>query len=102
MPNTPVAVGAGVIQFCGRDTRRGAEDFQTLLAPAGLVDQVDEGLIDAACAVSDCGPAFCALLAEALADGAVACGCPGQGPALRRPDHGGHGQADAPDRPAPA
>lgn len=56
---------------------------------------MDEGLIDAACAVSGCGPAFCALLAEALADGAVACGCPGQGPALRRPDHGGHGQADA-------
>ena len=77
MPNTPVAVGAGVIQFCGRDTREEElEDFQTLLAPAGLVDQVDEGLIDAACAVSGCGPAFCALLAEALADGAVACGLP--------------------------
>ena len=77
MPNTPVAVGAGVIQFCGLNTTaQELEDFQTLLAPAGLVDQVDEGLIDAACAVSGCGPAFCALLAEALADGAVACGLP--------------------------
>ncbi|MEI3141237.1 MAG: glutamate 5-kinase [Lawsonibacter sp.] len=77
MPNTPAAVGAGVIQFCGVDTREEElEDFQTLLAPAGLVDQVDEGLIDAACALSGCGPAFCALLAEALADGAVACGLP--------------------------
>ena len=77
MPNTPVAVGAGVIQFCGVDVEPGElMDFQTLLAPAGLVDQVDEGLIDAACALSGCGPAFCALLAEALADGAVACGLP--------------------------
>lgn len=77
MPNTPAEVGAGVIQFCGVDVEPGElKDFQTLLAPAGLVDQVDEGLIDAACALSGCGPAFCALLAEALADGAVACGLP--------------------------
>ena len=47
-----------------------------LLAPAGLVDPVPEGLIDAASAVSGCGPAFCALFLEALADGGVACGLP--------------------------
>ena len=48
MPNTPAEVGAGVIQFCGVDVEPGElKDFQTLLAPAGLVDQVDEGLIDA-------------------------------------------------------
>ena len=33
-------------------------------------------VIDAACAVSGCGPAFCALLAADLADAAVACGLP--------------------------
>ena len=53
MPNTPAEVGAGVIQFCGVDVEPGElKDFQTLLAPAGLVDQVDEGLIDAACALA--------------------------------------------------
>ena len=50
--------------------------FQALLAPAGLVDPVPEALIDAASAVSGCGPAFCALFLEALADGGGACGLP--------------------------
>ena len=45
-------------------------------APAGLVDQVPEGLIDAASCVSGCGPAFAYLFLEALADGGVACGLP--------------------------
>ena len=46
MPNTPAEVGAGVIQFCGVDVE-----------PGELKD-------------------FQTLLAEALADGAVACGLP--------------------------
>lgn len=77
MPNTPVAVGAGVIQYCGLDaTEQELEDFQTLMAPAGLVDRINEDLSDAASALSGCGPAFCALFIEALADGGVACGLP--------------------------
>lgn len=77
MPNTPVAVGAGVIQYCGLDaTAEELRDFQTLMASAGLVDQINENLSDAASALSGCGPAFCALLIEALADGGVACGLP--------------------------
>ena len=77
MPNTPVAVGAGVIQYCGLDvTEEELGDFQTLLASAGLVDRVEERLIDAASALSGCGPAFLCLLVEALADGGVACGLP--------------------------
>lgn len=77
MPNTPVAVGAGVIQYCGLDTaQEELEAFQKLMAPAGLVDQLNEGLINASSALSGCGPAFCALLIEALADGGVACGLP--------------------------
>ena len=43
---------------------------------AGLVDRLPEQLIDAASALSGCGPAFVSLFAEALADGAVACGLP--------------------------
>lgn len=78
MPNTPAAVGQGVILYdCNafvveEDRARLAE----VLAPAGLVERIEERLIDAASAVSGCGPAFCDLFLEALADGAVACGLP--------------------------
>ena len=77
MPNTPCAIGAGVVQYCGLGTAQEELDaFAALLAPAGLVDQVEEGLMDAASAVSGCGPAFVYLFLEALADGGVACGLP--------------------------
>ena len=77
MPNTPAAIGKGVIQVCSLGvTEQQLSDFELLLAPAGLVDRIDEHLIDAASAVSGCGPAFAYLFAEALADGAVACGLP--------------------------
>ena len=77
MPNTPSALGAGVIQYCGLDVSREELDaFAALLAPAGLVDQMPEGLIDASSAVSGSGPAFTYLFIEALADGGVACGLP--------------------------
>lgn len=77
MPNTPAAIGAGVIQYCGLGvTIEELDSFAALLAPAGLVDPVPEGLIDAASALSGCGPAFAYLFIEALADGGVACGLP--------------------------
>ena len=77
MPNTPAAIGKGVVQYCGLGTTAEEMDgFAALIAPAGLVDLVPEDLIDAASAVSGCGPAFLYLLIEALADGGVACGLP--------------------------
>jgi len=77
MPNTPCAIGAGVVQYCGLGvTEEELEAFAALIAPAGLVDRVEEKLIDAASALSGCGPAFVYLFMEALADGAVACGLP--------------------------
>lgn len=77
MPNTPCAIGKGVVQYCALGvTEAELEEFAALLAPAGLIDRVDEKLIDAASAVSGCGPAFVYLFIEALADGAVACGLP--------------------------
>jgi len=77
MPNAPCAVGAGVVQYCtlgvaGSD----CVAFESMMAPAGLVDPIPEQLMDAATAVSSCGPAFLALFVEALADGGVACGLP--------------------------
>ena len=77
MPNTPCAIGAGVVQYCGLGvTEEELAEFAQLLAPAGLIDRVDEHLMDAASAVSGCGPAFAYLFIEALADGGVACGLP--------------------------
>lgn len=77
MPNTPAAIGAGMIQYCCAGVAKAEEDaFCALLAPAGRVDSLAEPLIDAACCVSGCGPAWAYQFIEALADGGVACGLP--------------------------
>lgn len=78
MPNTPVAVGKGTIQYCCNELVDDAAvaDFLNDMRFAGLLDSIDEKLIDAACSLSGCGPAFAYLFIEALADGAVACGVP--------------------------
>lgn len=77
MPNTPAAIGAGMIQYCtaGVTTEEEAR-FLQLCAPAGRLDAVPENLIDAASSVSGCGPAWAYQFIEALADGGVACGLP--------------------------
>ena len=77
MPNTPVSLGEGVIEFaCDGISEEDKAEFCRLFAKAGLVDEIPEGKINAASALSGCGPAFVYLFAEALADGAVACGLP--------------------------
>ena len=78
MPNTPVAIGKGVIQYCCNDlvSRELRKDFLRDLAPAGLLDPLEERLIDAGSAISGSGPAYVYMFIEALADGAVACGIP--------------------------
>lgn len=78
MPNTPVAVGKGMIQYCSNELVSEAviADFLQDMRFAGRLDSIDEKLIDAACSLSGCGPAFAYLFIEALADGAVACGVP--------------------------
>ena len=77
MPNTPVSLGAGMIQYCTSNiTAEEEAEFLKLMAPAGRLDAVPEGLIDAASCVSGCGPAWVYQFIEALADGGVACGLP--------------------------
>lgn len=78
MPNTPTAVGKGMIQYCcnGLVTGDMLDTFLKDMAPCGYLDALDESLIDAASAVSGCGPAYAYLFMEALADGTVACGVP--------------------------
>jgi pyrroline-5-carboxylate reductase len=78
MPNTPAAVGEGVILYSiGQDVTDVEEkSFLDIMKKCGLVDKIKEELIDAAAAVSGCGPAFVYLFLEALADGADSCGLP--------------------------
>ena len=78
MPNTPCAVGAGVILYDSNTlvTAEELAEFTDALSGAGLLDQLDEHLIDAGSAVAGCGPAFACLFIEALADGGVTCGLP--------------------------
>lgn len=77
MPNTPVALGAGMIQYCYDDVEpEQLQEWLSAMAPAGQLDEVPESLIDAASAVSGCGPAWVYQFIEALADGGVATGLP--------------------------
>ena len=76
MPNTPVSIGQGVISYALSSNCR-AEDselFCQLLAKAGLLVELGEGLIDAATGLAGCGPAFVYLFIEALADAGVQTG----------------------------
>lgn len=78
MPNTPVAVGAGVISYAVSDkvTRQDEGLFCKLLASAGMVIRLYERQLDAATAMAGCGPAFVYLFLEALADAGVQTGLP--------------------------
>ena len=78
MPNTPCAVGEGIILYCPNESvsDRETAEFCSMMELAGMVDAVDESLIDAASAVSGCGPAFVYMFIEALSDGGVLCGLP--------------------------
>lgn len=78
MPNTPAAVGESIIQYCGNAaiTEEDKKAFCGLMAKAGILDELPENLMDAASALSGCGPAYVYMFLEALADGAVACGIP--------------------------
>ena len=78
MPNIPVKAGSGVVLYDVTEnvTEEEVAAFRSGMAGAGLVDRLPEKLIDAGSALSGCGPAFVALFAEALADGAVECGLP--------------------------
>jgi len=79
IPNTPAAIGRGItVAVANRKVsaaHRALSD--TLLSSIGAVEWVsDEGLIDAATAVSGSGPAYVFLLAESLARAGAAAGLP--------------------------
>ena len=78
MPNTPAQVGAGMILYTTnrRVTDSMLDGFIACLGAAGRLDYIPERLIDAASAVSGCGPAFVYMFIEAMADGGVSAGLP--------------------------
>lgn len=78
MPNTPVTVGNGTILYCCNElvSETMLNTFLADMQYAGMLDPIPENLIDAASALSGCGPAYVYMFIEALADGAVACGVP--------------------------
>lgn len=78
MPNTPATVGAGMTAIApgtGVSTEQ-IERAKTIFTAVGEVVEVPESLMDAVTGLSGSGPAFVALLVEALADGGVASGLP--------------------------
>ncbi len=77
MPNTPAAIGEGMILYSAPDVETELTDeFVKMLQTAGRMCELPEKLIDAGSAVSGCGPAFVYMFIEALADGGVNAGLP--------------------------
>jgi pyrroline-5-carboxylate reductase len=78
VPNTPCLVGAGLTGLSlGRGvTAEQRQEVLGLFAAVGEVLELPEGQLDAFLALTSSGPAFLALVSEALADGAVAAGLP--------------------------
>ena len=73
IPNIPVEVGRGV--FCYAPGTLAAEGPQEpllrLFSRCGVIIPLDEPLIEPAMALMSCGPAFVALVVEAMADAGV-------------------------------
>lgn len=76
MPNTPVAVGKGVVLTAGNAlvSEEKLLEFKSTMAAAGDIEIIDESLIDAGTALSGCSPAFVYMFIDALAKGAIEAG----------------------------
>ncbi|MCL1954637.1 MAG: pyrroline-5-carboxylate reductase [Spirochaetes bacterium] len=78
MPNTPALIGKGMIALAASPEVQKTQiiDLEHFLGGAGIIDKIDENLMDAVTALSGSGPAFVYLFIEALADGGVRAGLP--------------------------
>lgn len=78
MPNVACSVGQGMTLIASNDrvTAEEISAFKDAMSESGLCEEIPEKLIDAGSAISGCGPAYVFMMAEAMADGAVACGVP--------------------------
>ena len=80
VPNTPCLVRQGLVSlsFGNGVSEAQRQRVQQLFAGIGEVLELPESQVPAFLALTSSGPAFVALVAEALADGAVAAGLPRQ------------------------
>jgi pyrroline-5-carboxylate reductase len=79
MPNTPAAIGEGMMALCAApDVPGEARDLtETLFAASGSVAWIDdEALMDAVTAISGSGPAYVFHFVEALTEAGTALGLP--------------------------
>jgi pyrroline-5-carboxylate reductase len=76
IPNIPVEVGRGVFGYTpGSHAADGPqEELLRLLGRVGVVMELDEPLLEPAMAIMSCGPAFLAVVVEALAQAGAAHG----------------------------
>jgi pyrroline-5-carboxylate reductase len=78
MPNTPCLVGASASAFAASASATAADVqlAERLLGSVGRSVQVPEKLLDAVTGLSGSGPAYVAVVIEALVDGGVRMGLP--------------------------
>lgn len=78
MPNTPLAVGEGMTALTpDKQVSEGAlETVKKIFASCGQVEVVAESAMEAITAISGCGPGYCFVLIDALADAGVKAGLP--------------------------
>ena len=78
VPNTPALVRAGLtgLAFGAGVTPPQRARVEAMFGLVGEVQELPEAQLDAFLALTSSGPAFVALVAEAMADGAVASGLP--------------------------
>jgi pyrroline-5-carboxylate reductase len=80
MPNTPAALGRGVLLLQSESLDPGSRAIiDALMQPLGLVEWVDDPVrFEAATALSGCGPAFVFRFIDALANAGMALGLPAE------------------------
>jgi pyrroline-5-carboxylate reductase len=78
MPNTPALVGEGAAAYCLGPHANEADEtiVRACLESVGRAFVLPESLLDAVTGLSGSGPAFVAVVIEALADGGVRVGLP--------------------------
>lgn len=76
MPNTPVAVNAGMTAICANNalTEEDLEKLISIFQSFGKVERIEEAQFDAVVAISGSSPAYIFMLIEAMADGGVLLG----------------------------
>lgn len=80
MPNTPAMVGQATSGYCLSENATDTDDrlVAGLLGAVGRVFRLDESLLDAVTGLAGSGPAFVYEVIDALAEGGVRMGLPGE------------------------